>query len=223
MDCRAGSLRRGRLICSGVAATLYLAPGLRAQSAEARLGTAPADTAHVVLGGNVTTVELRVPSVIGVVEAYAIRLPGQTLSLTEVRGAAGPIEYTLIDERGALRIAVASSADITVRYRVEGDRERIPLFVPGGGAEVTVARELEEPYLIRLTGDTGTLAGIDTETSMPRFRRLSDGTLEVRLSSLPSFIRLSGGGPLSFARLADVAALLLIALGALLAYRKIRS
>jgi hypothetical protein len=205
---------------AGLAVTLLLTSGLRAQS---DAGVAPVDTVHIELGGDGATVELRIPSAMGVVEAYAIRMPGQTLSLTDVMVADEPIRHTRIEESGALRIAVASSADVTVRYRVEESRERIPLFVPGGGAVVTVARGLEEPHLIRITGEAVTLAAIDTETSMPRFRRLSDGTLEVRLSSLPSFVRLSGGGIGSFARMADAAALLLIALGALFAYRKIRA
>ncbi len=203
--------------------TLLLASGLRGQSPDRPVGIAPVDTVRIELGGEGATVELSIPSATGVVEAYAIRIPGQTLSLMEVLSVDEPIRHTLIEESGATRIAVASSADVTVRYRVEGSRERIPLFVPGGGAEVTVARELEAPYLLRLTGDAGTLAAIDTETSMPRFERLSDGTLEVRLSSVPSFVRLSNGGPFSFARLADAGVLLLVVAGALVAYRKIRA
>jgi hypothetical protein len=203
--------------------TLFLTSLLRAQSLDDAARVAPVDTVHIELSGDGATVELRIPSAIGVVEAYAIRMSGQTLSLTEVLVGDEPIRYTLIEESGATRIAVASSADVTVRYRVTGSRDRIPLFVPGGGAEVTVARGLEEPYLIRLTGDLGTLSAIDTETSMPRFERRSDGTLEVRLSSVPSFVRLSVGGPFSFARLADAGALLLLAFGVFFAYRKIRT
>lgn len=181
------------------------------------------DTVHIHLEGDGALVRHGVPSAVGVIEAYALRMPGQDLTLTGVARASGPVEYTLIEQGAALRIAVASLADITVQYRVEGERERVPLFVPGGGAVVTVAHGLEEPFLVRVTGADGSLDDIDTATSMPRFIRAADGALEVRLSSLPSFVRLSRGGPLSFSRLADVAALLLILAGAMFAYRRLRA
>ena len=96
------------------------------------------------------------------------------------------------------------------------------MFVRGGGAELTVAREVESPYLVRVTGPAEILGDIDPDTSMPRLAHASDGALEVRLSSIPSFVRLSTGGPFSFARMADAFALFLILLGAVTIFRRLR-
>ena len=112
---------------------------------------------------------------------------------------------------------------MTVRYTVTGDRERIPLFVPGGGAAVTIAREVESPFLVRVLGAPEDLRTVDPETSMPRMTRAADGSLEVRLSSIPALLRVSSGGPFSFARMADAAALFLIVFGAVLIFRRLRS
>ncbi|MDH3734515.1 MAG: hypothetical protein OEU54_13370 [Gemmatimonadota bacterium] len=172
------------------------------------------------IAGDEARVQHVIPASSGVAQAYAIHVPGQLLEVDEVRGPAGAVEFTVIDERGARRIAIPTSRPVLVRYRVSGSVDRIPLFVSGGRAQLTVALDVEEPYLLRLNG---AVASIDTDTSMPRFSRAEDGTLEAGLSSLPSFIRLSEGGPFSFARLADIVALLLTALGGGIVLRRLRA
>jgi hypothetical protein len=181
------------------------------------------DTVRVTLEPERAVVEVRVPNLGDVVEAFALRFPDQRVEVTDVlREGEALLDATLTREEGALRFAVTSGAPVTVRYDVRGPLRRIPLFVPGGRAELTVARGVEEPFMVRVTGDSAALAAIDTRTSMPRFTRLADGALEVRLSSLPSFLRLSRGGPFSFSRIADALALALIALGAAISFRRLR-
>jgi len=181
------------------------------------------DTVRIDLAGDEAVVQQVIPHALGVIEAYAMRVPGQTLTILDVLGDRGPLEHTLVEAEGTTRIAVASLSDVLVRYRVAGPLERVPLFVRGGGAVVTVAHEVAEPYLIRVTANDDRLEGVDTDTSMPRFGRSEDGVLEVRLSSVPSFVRISSGGPFSFARLADVMALLLILCGSLFAFKRLRT
>jgi len=203
--------------CVGLALTLCVARG-------PAVGTAQTvDTVHVALEGDRAVVEVRVPNLGEDVEAFALRFPDQLIEVRSVlREGEALLDAALTREDGALRFVVTSGAPVTLRYEVSGRLARVPLFVPGGGAELTVAREVEEPFLVRVTGDAATLGTIDTGTSMPRFTRLPDGTLEVRLSSLPSFLRLSRGGPFSFSRIADALALGLIALGSWVALRKMR-
>jgi len=201
---------------------LGLALGLGVALPGAGAGQAT-DTVRVTLEGARAVVEVRVPNLDDAVEAFAIRFRDQRVEVTDVlREGEALLDATLTREEGALRFAVTSGAPVTIRYDVRGPLRRIPLFVPGGRAELTVARGVEEPFLVRVDGDAGALAAIDTRTSMPRFTRLPDGSLEVRLSSLPSFLRLSRGGPFSFARIADALALALIALGAALSFRRMR-
>ena len=204
----------------GLAAEAAL-PGL-AKAAVPRLASqaAATDTVHIEVGPGEVRVRQELAAPAGLVEAFAIPVDGQALEILDVIGPDGPVEFTLIEATGARRIAVPSSRAVTLRYRLTGATGRIPLFVAGGSGELAVAREVEEPWLIRVTG--GATGSFDAGTSMPRFERLEDGTLEVRLSSLPSFVRLAEGGPLSFARLADVFALLLIALGGVVVFRRLR-
>lgn len=207
------------LACSLVAGG---APG-SAQSA-AQPVPPPIDTVWVELTDAGAIVEQRISNTDDLVEAFAIRITGQTIEVTDVaREGEVLLDATLTVEDGALRFAVVSGAPVTVRYEVTGSAERIPLFVPGGRAVVTVVRGVEQPFLIRLSGPEARISAIDTDTSMPRFARADGGALEVRLSSLPAFLRLSPGGALSFARLADALAVALIVLGATLAFRRLRA
>ena len=64
---------------------------------------------------------------------------------------------------------------------------------------------------------------IDTDTSLPRLASVGDGAWEVRLSSVPSFVRLAPPGLLSFARVADLIALVLILAGAVWTWRTARA
>jgi len=215
-----GGARRGP-----VALLAALGP-LLATSAGAQADTEPAvpqavDTARIRLEPDEAIVELRIPNTGGRVEAVAMALPGQTLAVLEVvREGVALLDATLTVSDQIYRFVVDSGAPVSVRYRITGGLDRIPLFVPSGGAELTVVREVVESHLVRLTGDAEWLDRIETETSMPRFERTETG-LEVRLSSLPSFVRLSAGGPGSFARLADAFALLLVVAAAGFAYRRL--
>ncbi len=206
-----------------VASAVRSAAALLAVAVPLAAQTASVDTVSVRLAPDAAIVTLEVPPVGGVIEALALMQPGQTVDVTDVIGASGSVEFTLVEDGSVTRLAVPSSSPVTVRYRVTGDRERIPLFVPGGGAAVTVAREVESPFLIRIVGDAEALRSVDPETSMPRMTRAADGSLEVRLSSIPALVRVSTGGPFSFARMADAAALFLILFGAVVIFRRLRS
>ena len=204
------------------AAGVLVVLAARAAAPAAAQGAA-VDTVSLGLAGSAVEVELEVPSVDGVVRAFALVQPGQSLNVDSVTNASGPVEFTVFEVGSVTRLAVPSSSPVRVRYRVTGDRERVPLFVPGGGAAVTVARSVEAPYLIRLSGSDDVLAAIDPETSMPRLSRASDGALVVRLSSVPSLVRISRGGPFSFARVADAFALFLVLFGAVVIFRRVRA
>lgn len=181
------------------------------------------DTASIALEADGVLVRHRIPNLGDRVVALAIRVPEQRLDVTRVvREGRSLLDAGLTTEDDAYRFEVESGAPIVVEYRLSGSLDRIPLFVPAGRAELTVAREFEEPHLIRLTGPPERLAAIDTRTSLPRFERVSDGALEARLSSLPAFVRLSDRGPFSFGRVADMLALGLILLGAWWAWRRFR-
>lgn len=207
---------RVALACGPLVALLAFAVPLAA--------TQPAvDTVAVSLTASAVIVDLEVPPVDGVVEAYALFQPGQALDIISVTNASGPVEFTVIDDESVARLAVPSSSGVRVRYRVTGDAERVPLFVPGGGAVVTVARAVDAPYLVRLTGAPELIADVDPETSMPRMSRAPDGSLEVRLSSVPSLVRISRGGPFSFARMADAFALFLVLFGAVVIFRRLKA
>jgi len=188
----------------------------------ASAGVTAIDTVSVVLGGTDAVVRLRIPNLGERVAALALRVPGQRLEVTGVvREGESLLDATLTEEGDAYRFEVESGAPIVLAYRVSGDLARIPLFVPGGRAELTVAREFEEPFLIRVTGAPERLDEIDTATSLPRLDRVSDGVLEARVSSLPSFLRLSERGPFAFGRVADLLAIAAILLGAAWAWRRL--
>lgn len=181
------------------------------------------DTVSIALEGTGAVVRHRIPTLDDRVAALALRVPGQRVEVTGlVREGEALLDASLTEEEGAYRFEVESGAPIVVAYRVTGALERIPLFVPAGRAELTVAREFEEPHLIRVTGSPGRLDEVDTAVSLPRFDRVSDGVLEARLSSLPTFVRLSERGPFTFGRVADLLALAAIVLGAWWAWHRLR-
>ncbi|MDX1577932.1 MAG: hypothetical protein R3266_05585, partial [Gemmatimonadota bacterium] len=183
----------------------------------------PADTVRVVLTLGGAAVEQRLAPEGDDVRAWALRLPGQTLDIYEVvREGERLLDATLTKGERAYEFAVTSGAPVVIRYSVEGGRDRIPIFVAGGIAELTVAGSVEEPWLVRLDGPASTLETIDLATSLPRLAPAPDEGLEASLSSLPSLVRLSTSGAVSFARIADAVALLLIALGAAWAWRTAR-
>lgn len=204
-------------------AAAAVAAAFHALSGAAAAQEAAIDTVSIALEGSEATVRHRIPNLGDRVVALALRVPGQRLDVTGVvREGEALLDAVLTEESDAYRFEVESGAPIVVTYRVRGAPGRVPLFVPAGRAELTVAREFEEPHLIRVTGDPARLDEIDTATSLPRLGRVSEGALEARLSSLPSFVRLSDRGPFSFGRIADLVALAVILLGAWWAWRRMR-
>lgn len=165
----------------------------------------------------------------GAVRAFAIRIEHQTLSLTETERDGAPLpvaDAALTPVDGAYRIDVVSDAPVVVSYAVRnpvrGRLDRIPIFVAGREAEETVVQDVTAPWLIRLEGDPDVLAALDLATSLPRFVRAGDGVVTATLSSVPGLLRLSRGGALSFARLADFVVLALLLTGAIWTWRNAR-
>lgn len=165
----------------------------------------------------------------GAVRAFAIRIEHQVLSLAETErdGAPPPVAAAaLTPVDGAYRIDAVSDEPVvvsyTVRNPVRGRLDRIPLFVAGREAEETVVQDVTAPWLIRLEGDPDVLAALDLSTSLPRFVRSGDGVVTATLSSVPGLLRLSRGGALSFARLADFVVLALLLTGAIWTWRNAR-
>lgn len=223
MTARGPRLRQGfpSVVRAGAAGLAVLAGGLAPGHATAQ--ETAIDTVSIALEATEAIVRHRIPSRGDRVVALALRVPGQRLDVTSVvREGEALLDAVLTEEDEAHRFEVESGAPIVITYRVSGSLERIPLFVPGGSAELTVAREFEEPYLIRVTGPAERLDEIDTAVSLPRLERSAEGLLEARLSSLPSFVRLSDGGPFAFGRVADLIALAVILLGAGWAWHRLR-
>lgn len=193
------------LTAAAVLTLAVSAAGLRAQAA---------DTVTLALSGDEVVVEQRLAAEGGQVRAFAIRLPGQSLDVLDVvREGERLLDARLTWTERAYVFAVESGAPVVIRYALTGGLDRLPLFVSGGRREVTVARDVELPVQIRLTGSARTLSSIELATSLPRFRPAEDGALEAALSSVPALVRLSPGGATSFSRLADAAAIGLILLG----------
>ncbi|MCY3601393.1 MAG: hypothetical protein OXN85_15605 [Gemmatimonadetes bacterium] len=165
----------------------------------------------------------------GAVRAFALRIEHQTLSLADTERGGAPLPVadaglTAVD--GAYRIDAVSDAPVvisyTVRNPVRGRLDRIPLFVAGREAEETVVQEVTAPWLIRLEGDPDVLDALDLSTTLPRFVRVGDDLVTATLSSVPGLLRLSRGGALSFARIADLAVLALLLAGAIWTWRNAR-
>lgn len=165
----------------------------------------------------------------GVVRAFALRIEYQALSLLEVERGGDPLpeaDVSLTPSDEAYRIEVASDAPVVVSYSVRnpvrGRLDRVPLFVAGGGAEQTVVQEITVPWLIRLEADPAVLDALDLSTSLPRFTRADADVATAALSSVPALLRLSRGGALSFARIADLVVLSLLAMAAVWTWRNAR-
>ena len=219
---RGGSARAA----AAAALALVAAPALAGLSVAAQT----TDTVFVRLDADgAAHVRQGLPPDSGAVRAFAIRIEHQTLSLTEAAPDGGPppdVDAALTPVDGAYRIDVVSEAPVvvsyTVRNPVRGRLDRIPLFVAGREAEETVVQEVTAPWLIRLEGDPDVLDALDLSTSLPRFVRTGDDVVTATLSSVPGLLRLSRGGALSFARLADFAVLALLLTGAIWTWRNAR-
>ncbi|MCG8467208.1 MAG: hypothetical protein MJB57_03230 [Gemmatimonadetes bacterium] len=184
-------------------------------------GFAQTDTILVRLTDEGAEVHQRLEPEGGTVSAFAIRIDGQTLAVDEVvREGVELLDAALSPTSDAYAFEVASGAPIRIVYTVTGASERVPLFVAGGRAELTVVEGVYEPYLLRVEGSGARLSELELASSLPRLRSVSASALEVRLSSVPSLVGLPGGGAFSFTRAADAFALFVIMAGALWAFRR---
>ena len=185
------------------------------------------DTVFVELGADAARVRQSFVPEDGAVRAFAMRLDEQALSLTGVTSGGESLPTrALTPVDGAWRIDIAAEAPVVVTYTVRagesGRLDRIPLLVAGGEAEQTVVQEITAPWLIRMEGDPAVLAELDLSTSLPRFTRAGEGAVTATLSSVPGLVRLSRGGALSFARVADLVVLALLLTGAVWTWRNAR-
>ncbi|MGH7542228.1 MAG: hypothetical protein ACRELC_14640, partial [Gemmatimonadota bacterium] len=190
--------------------------------AASRAQTPRPDTVEIRLETDGALVEQRIHDVEGTVEAYAIRLPGQRLEVERVeREGTRLLDATLSEEPGAYRFRVRSGAPVRVRFRVSGVRERVPLFVGSGPGEITIARGAAPGVVVRLVLPPARAAALDLSTSLPRFAEGPDGVLTAEPPAVPAFVRLSGEHGLPFARVADLAALVVLVLSGWWAWRKV--
>lgn len=143
------------------------------------------------------------------VRFHAIRLPGHTLRVDRLSPAgAGPVRpleglhrFVLPPPEGA-----GGAREVTLRYRVEGARRRIPLFVPDAPAVPDESR-----ISIRVAGAG---PGIAPQRAFPRLAPDADGALAARPANLPGFVLLPPEGrTLTVDRAADWAAVLLVLAG----------
>jgi hypothetical protein len=170
------------------------------------------------LGPDAADITQRVPALDGTVEAHAIRLDGQYLELVYAGVAGEPVsdpDLGLLP--GAYHLQVAEDAPIDLRYRVTGRLDRIPLFVPSPEAQMAAGL-----VTLRVELAPDSASSLDLGTSLPRFQRNAEGALVASLSSVPTFVRLDASGGLSFARAADLAAVALLLLAAVWAWRTAR-
>lgn len=201
-------------------------PGSAPRLASAALSAVPlppatatsTDTILIRLGPGAAMVTQRIPVLDRVVEAHAIRLEGQWLHI-ERAAAEKPLSGQGFDRLpGAYHLRLTGEAPVELRYRVAGRLDRIPLFVSSPEARLAAG-----PVTLRVELARESSARLDLGTSFPRFGRSSDGALIATLSSTPSFVRLDAAGRLSFARVADLAVVILILIAAGWAWRTARA
>jgi len=221
---------RGAPARASAPAALALLPALAGLSVATPAGAQTTDTVFVRLDADgAAHVRQGLQPEAGAVQAFAIRIEHQTLSLGETEQGGAPLpaaDAALTPVDGAYRIDVASDAPVvvsyTVRNTVRGRLDRIPFFVAAREAEETVVQDVTAPWLIRLEGDPDVLDALDLSASLPRFVRAGDDVVTATLSSVPGLLRLSRGGALSFARIADLVVLALLLTGAIWTWRNAR-
>lgn len=243
MTTRTRARLRALLRLAGAFTALLAAPGhpvpgvpaAGALRARPPLPQSAPDTIRVWIDQDGARVEQRIPDAAGTVEAYAIRIGGRGLDVESVtREGERLLDAVLEPLPGAYRFRVRSGAPVRVRYRVRGAAERVPLFVPAGPGEVTVARGPALGVVVRVHLPPEVAARLDPGVSLPRLRRSeeapgapgtrggpgprSEVVLVGHASAPPSFLHLRRSGRVP--RLADAASVLLILLGALWAWRK---
>lgn len=197
--------------------TLLVAPGwLSVPASAAAVGPVSArdvqsstDTVVIRFVADVVSVAQRIPTLDDAVEAHAIRFDGQELHIDRATRSGEILDGSELDRlSGAYRLRIGGPGPVDLRYRVTGLLDRVPLFVASPEAQLTSA-----PVTLRVELVPESSVELDLATSLPRFRRTSEGVLTATLSSLPAFVRLDAAG-LSFARAADLAVVILILLAA---------
>ena len=144
-----------------------------------------------------------------------MRIDGQTVTMVD--GAAPAPAPALSRTIGTLEFAIPVPPDgrveTHVEYRVAGDLNRIPVFVPNVPTDPGNSR-----VELRVRGYTNAAALRD---AFPRF--VADGgTMISRPDNLPSFVLLPTGTGLWTNRVADAFVLVLVVVGSLVWYRRQR-
>ncbi len=134
----------------------------------------------------------------------AMRLRGQ---LVLVEGAYGPDLVLDLEQQLELRRLTAppgqpGEGEFRIRYKVEGELSRIPLFVPNAP---TSERGTVDLVVIGATAD------IDVDAAFPRLTGGADGLLTATLSNVPSVASLpSGSDRVNVVRLSQLTVVLLL-------------
>ena len=137
----------------------------------------------------------------------AARQRGQLVVVEEAIGPGGPLE---LEQRAEMRRLAAASGglgrgDYRIRYTVEGEGARIPIFVPN--AATPPGRGAIELVLLGATED------IDGSDAFPRLRRGDDGSLEAIVSNVPSTVVLARRGAFPIIRVSEWIVMLLVVAG----------
>lgn len=113
----------------------------------------------------------------------AERVPGQIVLVSGAFGPEGELESVHQVERRLLIDAsrVTGPGVFRLRYNVEGDLSRIPLFVPAASSAADAA------LLITVVEADE----LDPTAMRPGFTLATDGTLQATVSELPAIVRLS--------------------------------
>lgn len=197
---------------AAVAALLLLAPDAGAQEASVEAPTPWLSEARVraTLPGNPGSAPGDAPASDAELRAtYRFRPGLDTARLTAMRVEGARVEVAAAPGRrldtlpGLLRLHVAPVPDtLTLAWRVTGEGERLPLFVPE-----TPTRPAESLVRLEVAGATG---GIAVDRVFPRMEP-ADGGLVGSPENLPTFLRLpSRDDGLTVDRMADGSVVFLV-------------
>lgn len=205
-----GPARPLRRILPAAAALLLLATAAPAQETDPDLPVPWLSEARIrTTLSESSTAELRA--------TYRFRPGLDTARLTAMRveggevellSAAGGSRWRLDTLPGLLRLRVGPVPDsLTLRWRVRGGGERLPLFVPE-----TPTRPAESLVTLEVAGATDR---VNADRAFPRLEAAGDGSgrLVGRPENLPSFLRLAAReAGLTVDRIADWSVVLLVLL-----------
>jgi hypothetical protein len=127
-----------------------------------------------------------------------LRIPGQSIEGLETPNGAAVSMPTLTRVRGVLD----PSGNLSIRFRVTGALERIPVPVPA-----VTADGRSKPVEIRLTGDVTT---VDLAEAFPRLGPDEDGGHTARLANVPSLVQLPPRGAWRVLRILDWTVVVLV-------------